>query len=103
MMMSDEMIDNIYRLFGQHSWPTREELKQVLIVPLEWEGPSYDTNYCYVASTMFGTYSVVNEDGWYAMLDPYIDGFEWNGDRITGTKEEAFAAAQRDYNERFAK
>jgi len=46
----------------------------VAVKPLEWLEPSGKTNGCWVAESILGTYSVVFEDGWCAVLE---DGFGW--------------------------
>ncbi len=46
------------------------------IKKLEWSEPSPSNNYCWVAKTPFGEYSVVNEGGsWYA--DLYEGNINW--------------------------
>jgi hypothetical protein len=75
------------------------EAVKATVKPLEWEEPSASTNQCWTAKSPFGTYSVVNEDGWYAAREP--EGFwEWNGDRIIDTRHTAFTACQADYERR---
>lgn len=48
------------------------------IAPLNWEAPSSRTNGCYVAKTIIGTYSVVNEDGWYACKEDGPEFWEFS-------------------------
>jgi len=70
---------------------------------LEWQEPSKATNGCWTAKCAFGTYSAVNDGGWYVMLDdhPRGDGFEWiSSDLSKDTLETAKAAAQADYEAR---
>jgi len=68
---------------------------------LEWHEPSEDTNGCWIAKCEIGTYSVVNENGWYAALDEKAWGskeFEWTSKDISkDTRQTAFDAAQADY------
>lgn len=45
-----------------------------LVKRLEWEYPGSHNNLCWTAKTILGTYSVANEDGWYACLE---DGMSW--------------------------
>lgn len=71
-------------------------LQPVSVKALEWEVPSPFTNHCWIAKSPFGTYSVVNEDGWYAAREPG-DFWEWNGDRIIDTRDSAFRACEADY------
>jgi hypothetical protein len=71
--------------------------------PLKWNEPSRETNGCWTAKSPLGTYSVVNEGGWYASRDdtPRDFYFEWCGqDLSTDTLDTAKAAAQADYAKR---
>ncbi|MDH0871784.1 hypothetical protein [Agrobacterium pusense] len=74
----------------------------VAVKTLEWKGPTPETNGCHVAETIFGTYSAVNEDGWYVTLDdhPWGQGFEWSAPDMRMTFDDAAKAAQADYEAR---
>lgn len=75
----------------------------VKVKGLEWDEPSRASNMCWVARCVFGTYSAVNDDGWYAVLEdgPWGKGFEWIGDdRAADTLATAMAACQADYRSR---
>lgn len=74
----------------------------VAMKPLEWSGPTPESNGCHVAKTIFGTYSAVNEDGWYVTLDdhPWGQGFEWSAPDMRMTFDDAAKAAQADYEAR---
>ena len=74
----------------------------VAVKALEWKGPTPETNGCHVAETIFGTYSAVNEDGWYVTLDdhPWGQGFEWSAPDMRMTFDDAAKAAQADYEAR---
>jgi hypothetical protein len=41
---------------------------------LDWQEPCAETNRCWVAKSVLGTYSVCCEDGWWAALE---DGLRW--------------------------
>lgn len=73
-----------------------------LIKPLDWQGPTPETNGCHVARCIFGTYSAVNEQGWYVMLDdhPWGQSFEWSAPDMRMTFDDAAKAAQADYERR---
>lgn len=76
---------------------------EVKVRELEWVEPSRQTNGCWTAPCIFGVYSVVNEGGWYAMLEGGPSGhcFEWYGhDMSKDTLATAKAAAQADYERR---
>jgi hypothetical protein len=81
---------------------SKHTMSGVKVKPLEWEYPTDATNGCHVARCAFGTYSAVNEQGWYVTLDehPYGQGFEWSAPDMRMTFEDAKAAAQADYNAR---
>jgi hypothetical protein len=74
----------------------------VAVKALEWSGPTPESNGCHVAKTIFGTYSAVNEDGWYVTLDdhPWGQGFEWSAPDMRMTFDDAAKAAQSDYEAR---
>lgn len=74
----------------------------VAVKALEWRGPTPESNGCHVAKTIFGTYSAVNEDGWYVTLDdhPWGQGFEWSAPDMRMTFDDAAKAAQSDYEAR---
>lgn len=73
-----------------------------VVKALEWEGPTQETNGCHVARCIFGTYSAVNEQGWYVMLDdhPWGQSFEWSAPDMRMTFDDAAKAAQADYERR---
>ncbi|MGK8640355.1 hypothetical protein ACRS7F_13365 [Brucella anthropi] len=78
-------------------------LPGVGVKKLAWQEPSKATNGCWTAKCAFGTYSAVNDGGWYVMLDdhPRGDGFEWiSSDLSKDTLETAKSAAQADYEAR---
>lgn len=76
----------------------------VEVKKLEWQEPKKGTNGCWTARSPIGTYSVVNENGWYAVLDGHawgVDGFEWSStDLSKDTRQTAFDAAQADFERR---
>lgn len=75
----------------------------VAVRRLEWEEPTRESNGCWTAKSALGTYSVVNEGGWYACRDdiPRDFYFEWSGEDMSrDTRDTAFAAAQSDYETR---
>jgi transcriptional regulator with XRE-family HTH domain len=49
-------------------------VQEVEVKPLEWEEPCREHNWCWVAKSILGTYSVANDDGWHADLE---DGRAW--------------------------
>lgn len=70
---------------------------------LEWEEPSSRNNQCWTAESPLGTYSVVNEDGWYAVRDdvPRDFWFEWTWrDMSRDNLLTAQAACQADFEAR---
>lgn len=81
---------------------SKHTMSGVKVKPLEWEYPTDATNGCHVARCAFGTYSAVNEQGWYVTLDehPWGQGFEWTAPDMRMTFEDAKAAAQADYEAR---
>nr|WMC99294.1 hypothetical protein RAR13_11615 [Aminobacter aminovorans] len=73
------------------------------IKALEWKAPSKATNGCWTAESPFGTYSVVNEGGWFACREetPRDFYFEWFGEDMSrDTLYTAQSAAQADYEAR---
>ena len=85
------------------AWNTRPQGQGDAVKPLEWTEPSQATNGCWTAKSALGTYSVVNEGGWYASRDdtPRDFYFEWTGqDMSRDTLDTAKAAAQTDYEQR---
>ncbi|RUV07993.1 hypothetical protein EOA79_02580 [Mesorhizobium sp. M1A.F.Ca.IN.020.03.2.1] len=79
------------------------EAGKAVVKPLEWHEPSSKNNHCWTADSQFGTYSVVNEDGWYACRDeaPRDFYFEWSWrDMSRDNLLTAQAACQADYERR---
>ena len=76
----------------------------VEVKKLEWQEPTKASNGCWTAKCLIGTYSVVNENGWYAVLDEHawgLAGFEWSStDLSNDTRQTAFDAAQADFERR---
>lgn len=64
---------------------------------LEWQEPCSKNNYCWTAETIFGTYSVVNEDGWSGVLDNFYElRFCYDAPR-DGSKEDVQRKVEEDY------
>jgi hypothetical protein len=85
------------------SLPAQADGTGEVVKPLEWQERRKETNWCWTAESPFGTYSIVNEDGWYACRDetPRDFYFEWSWqDMSRDTLETAKAAAQTDYETR---
>lgn len=80
-----------------------EQTNRIRVKPLEWAEPSRKTNFCWTADCVFGVYSVVNEDGWHAVLDyvPHNQGFEWSArDMSQYTLGSAQRECEADYERR---
>ena len=84
------------------SGKTQEPVATVKVKPLEWLEPCRQNNGCWTAETVFGTYSAVNEGGWYVTLDehPWGQGFEWSAPDMQMGFVDAAKAAQADYERR---
>lgn len=85
------------------SAPVAAEPEPAKVKPLVWREPRAASNGCWTAESVLGTYSVVNEGGWYASRDdvPRDFYFEWHGqDMSADTLRTAQAAAQADYEQR---
>lgn len=48
---------------------------------LEWNEPGPRSNYCWTAECIIGTFSVVFEDGWSAMLEDGHKPWQWEPDQ----------------------
>ncbi|TIN83063.1 hypothetical protein [Mesorhizobium sp.] len=98
--MAVALADKFNALLAARSAP---EAGKVVVKPLEWHEPSSKNNHCWTADSPFGTYSVVNEDGWYACRDeaPRDFYFEWSWrDMSRDNLLTAQAACQADYEQR---
>lgn len=95
-----ESLDELLAAYNALAATTSEP---VAVKALEWLEPSKKTNGCWTADSPFGTYSVVNEGGWWAILEdaPWGKGFEWLGsDMSKDTLHTAQSAAEADYERR---
>lgn len=122
MIVTDEMVERLLRpIIGIENRTAQEAFdimadrfralsegdapapEAVVVKALEWRGPFKKFNGCWTADSPFGTYSVVNEDGWWCVLrdGPFGKDFEWLGNDLSkDTLETAKAAAQADYERR---
>lgn len=103
-MLADRLISERYKAANAiEALLDAAEGEVVRVKPLEWAEPSKTSNGCWTAESPFGTYSVVNEGGWWCILEgaPYCKGFEWLGENAAkDTVATAKAAAQADYESR---